>query len=647
NDTKKEIVRDKCYERLFEEQTGRTPDRVAVVHNGRWKTYGELNKSANQIARFLREQGAGPGTLVALYMKRSTAMLASILGVFKAGAAYLPLEIDFPGERIRYILESSETKIVLADNEARDKIETTSNILPFEMPLLYFDHHRSTAEMLQPYSEENPVHSHSTNTGNLAYIIYTSGTTGNPKGVMITHIGMINHLYAKINELSISGDDIVAQTASASFDISVWQFLAAPLRGGTTCVVDRETVLEPQRFLKVLRKGRITILESVPSLMTAFLEVVENEPENELRHLKWMIPTGEALGAALVRKWYAGYPGIKLVNAYGPTEASDDVTHYVVEEVPPAHRQSIPIGKPLQNLHIYILDKNLKLCPVGVRGEICVAGIGVGKGYLKDEEKTAKVFVNNPFMAEIRNEDYARVYKTRDIGYYREDGNIECLGRLDHQVKIRGNRIELGEIEKNLKGHEKIMEAAVQALDGASGAAAEKYLCADIVTRGELAATHLREYLAERLPDYMIPAHYVYLDKLPLSTSGKIDKKVLPQPKTVNAGDGYAAPATNMEKSIAEIWKEVLNLEKVGVNDVIFEIGGTSLDIIRIHAKFKELTKRDIPVMEMFKYTTISTFARVLEREEPGDEFAVKDRSRKLEKGRKDRELRLRRRKKV
>jgi amino acid adenylation domain-containing protein len=281
--------------------------------------------------------------------------------------------------------------------------------------------------------------------GDLSYVLYTSGTTGTPKGVMVHHLGMYNHIAAKINDLAVGAEDIIAQTASASFDISVWQFLAGLLTGAAALIIAREMVYDADRWLRELRKRNVTIWESVPSLVSVFLDILKDksEKERELKDLRWMLLTGEALNPHLVREWYGYYPGIKLLNAYGPTEASDDITHYVVEGVPPESQLTVPIGKPIQNTRIYILDRNLSLCPIGVRGEICTAGLGVGRGYWKDPGKTQNSFVPNPFSSELADPDYAVMYRTGDIGYILENGEIECLGRLDHQVKIRGNRVEL------------------------------------------------------------------------------------------------------------------------------------------------------------------------------------------------------------
>jgi amino acid adenylation domain-containing protein len=473
---------------------------------------------------------------------------------------------------------------------------------------------------IQRYSKENllPVNKPL----DLSYVIYTSGTTGTPKGVMIHHQGMLNHIEAKINDLAITANDVIAQTASACFDISVWQFLAGLLTGASTLIIDKESILDPDMLLGIIQKANVTIWESVPSLMTAFLHLVayKNEKEKRLNQLRWMILTGEALGTHLVKEWYGYYSLIKVLNAYGPTEASDDVTHYVVQGIPSANlaRVNVPIGKPIQNTHIYILDRNLTLCPIGVRGEICAAGMGIGRGYWKDPDKTRGSFIPNPYADEIGDPDFAVLYKTGDIGYFTEDGNIQCLGRLDHQVKIRGNRIEPAEIENRLVNHAEITEAAVMVrttfkpgdpLEASqSSEDGNKYLCAYFVAKpGSLvSAAELREYLAGELPGYMVPTYFVRLERLPLTPNGKIDWKALPTPG-LTAGEEYIAPRNELEEKLVKIWAEVLNLEKekISIDTNFFQVGGHSLRATIMLAKIHKELNMKITLAEIFKGPTI------------------------------------------
>ena len=376
---------------------------------------------------------------------------------------------------------------------------------------------------IETRSKENPPRIN--DLADLSYVIYTSGSTGKPKGAMVEHIGMMNHLHAKITDLRLTGNSIIAQNASHTFDISVWQFFAALIPGGKTIIYPDELVLDPERFISGIIEDRISILEVVPSYLSIMLDFLVDEDIGSLP-IDYLLVTGEEIKPALVKKWFDKYPGIKMVNAYGPTEASDDITHHIMSNAP--ERETVSIGKPLQNLNIYIVDKHMRLCPLGVKGEICVSGVGVGRGYLSDEERTRQVFTEDPFIGERG----VRLYKTGDLGCWLPDGTIEFFGRKDYQVKIRGFRIELGEIESKLLEHPAIKEAVVVDREEGIG---NKYLCAYFVGAGmnekTLGATELREFLSHTLPNHMVPAHFFQLDRLPLTPNGKIDRKTLPEPE--------------------------------------------------------------------------------------------------------------------
>jgi amino acid adenylation domain-containing protein len=354
----------------------------------------------------------------------------------------------------------------------------------------------------------------------LAYIIYTSGSTGKPKGAMIEHAGMMNHMWAKINDLQLTGDSIIAQNAAHTFDISVWQFFAALNLGGKTVIYPDECVLAPETFISSLDKDRVTILEVVPSYLAVMLDYLDDHHSVSLS-LNYLLVTGEAINLDLVRKWFEKYPGIKMVNAYGPTEASDDITHYIMAE--PPGRTPVPIGKPVQNFNIYIVDADMNLCPPGIRGEICVSGVGVGRGYLNDGERTSRAFMEDPF----REERGVRFYRTGDLGSWLPDGTVEFFGRKDHQVKIRGFRIELGEIETRLREYPGVKEAVVIDREDEGG---NKLLCAYLVSAEKMNIPAVKAYLEKRLPGYMVPAHFVQLERIPLTANGKIDRKALPGP---------------------------------------------------------------------------------------------------------------------
>jgi amino acid adenylation domain-containing protein len=612
NDTRKEFPYDECYHDLFQQQAAGVPEKIACKHNSETITYRQLNSTANRIAHYLIDHGIKPGMMVALLMKRSIRMLASIIGIFKAGGVYVPIEVEYPDDRIRFMLCDAEPGAVVVDPETRPTIQemlrdSTGTDIPGSV---YLD----SSATLEAYPGDNLPGKSTPN--DCAYMIYTSGSTGKPKGVLIHRRGMINHLYAKIHDLSINGNDRIAQTASVSFDISVWQFLAALPEGGTTVIFDYDIVLNPGALLQGLQEEKITIFESVPSLMSVFLEMLENKKNTELKALRWMIPTGEALKPPLVQQWFKYYPNIKLLNAYGPTEASDDITHYVINSGSDMGELSVPIGKPVQNMKIYILDKNLSLCPIGVRGEICTAGLGVGKGYWKNPGKTREVFIKNPYAIDDANQDYAVLYKTGDIGYFREDGNIECLGRIDNQVKIRGFRIELEEIETVMSQHPSLNECAVVIKKEQYGTDS---IVGFLVEKESVDIEELKRFLLGYLPNYMVPSAFVKLDKLPLTISGKTDRQALAainiDAAVLSHGskENYTAPGTRTERQIARVWSEALKLEHIGIHDNFFELGGHSLLIPRVFQKLDKMFPGKIQIGDLFDYLTIHKMAMAID----------------------------------
>jgi amino acid adenylation domain-containing protein len=614
NQTKKTIPKNKNYTKLFENQVSRTPGKIAAVSAERQITYKELNEEADRINHILSRSGVKSGRMTALYLKRSITMLAALIGVLKTGSVYVPIETDYPAARVEYMLENSQARMVITEKEHLELLDQVYHPAPPLKQILCLDRAHRVAKSSQSQTKGRKNQGRNSQPNDLAYIMFTSGTTGKPKGVMTHQAGMLNHLYAKINDLSINAGDIIAQTVTACFVISIWQFLAALLTGGSICIICKEITLDPTRFLRVLQRQQVTVLEIVPSLITTLLEAALQETNKALNRLRWMISTGEPLNVPLVRKWYQHYPGIKLLNAYGCTETSDDIAHYIVNEIPPKTQTTIPIGKPLQNLHIYILDKHLSLCPLGVTGEICAAGIGVSKGYWQDEPKTKQAFIPNPYLDEIKDPAYAALYKTGDLGYFKPDGNIECLGRRDYQVKIRGNRVELGEIQHQLLNHDTIKAAVVIDRQDKTG---NKYLCAYIVAAqasAHLPGTgELKEYLARELPDYMIPSFIVHLENIPLTANGKVDKKALPEPE-IKPADRYAAPMDSTEEKLVEIWSEVLGIEKhkIDINSNFFHSGGHSLKAILTAAKIHQQLNVKIPLAELFRTPTIKGLSRYI-----------------------------------
>jgi len=592
---------------IFEKQATCTPDAVAVVCGSESLSYRELNERANRLARGLIEKGAGPEVVVALLMDRDINLLISILAVFKAGAAYAPLDPLHPALRLRQVLEQSRATLLLTSSKfAPICAQAIDGLHGNEQPaVLLID------ELLnQKESEANPEVP--VVPGNLSYVIFTSGSTGMPKGAMIEHRGMVNHLSAKVADLQLTSDDVVGQTASQCFDISVWQFLAPLMVGGRVHIFDDEVIRDPARFFAEVEKGAVSILETVPSILSATLEAEINNRQNApaLPALRWLLLTGEALSPELCRQWLDAYPQIPLLNAYGPTECSDDVTHFVIRHAPREDVVRMPIGRPIANTKLYILDSRLRLAPAGSSGELYVGGTGVGRGYANDAARTAVSFVPDLFGCEPG----ARLYKTGDLACYTPSGNIEFIGRIDSQVKIRGFRIELGEIELALRKHPAIREAVALAWEFT---AQDKSLLAYVVAQADQTPSsgELRSFLKERLPEYMLPEMFIMLEALPLTSNGKLNTRALPAPETQRPLQSslQVAPRTPIEETLVRVWREVLKLDQVGIQDNFFNLGGHSLIAIKLVTRIRTEFNIELSLADFFAAPTIEALGQKLE----------------------------------
>jgi len=583
NDTYKEYSRDKMIHQLFEEQTIKTSNSVALVFNEESITYSELNEKSNQLARVLCENGVKPDDIIGIMVEKSIEMIVGILGVLKSGGAYLPIDPEYPKDRIKFILEDSQPIILLTQSWLSEKIDH------FIVKRLYLD-----KEELYVGNSKNLERINSSS--DLAYVIYTSGSTGKPKGVMIEHQGMHNHIQSKIKELNITENSTVAQNAPLIFDISVWQCLAPLIIGGTVAIYGRDESKDAKKLLDNIERDGVTILEVVPSLLHNIVEI-QKKSGRSLKGVEQLMSTGEELTTRLANRFIYQNPKIALINAYGPTEASDDITHYriVAEE----KGERIPIGKPIQNMQIYILNENNKTQPIGIPGELCVSGDGLARGYLNQSELTAEKFVENPNMPK------ERMYRTGDLARWLPDGNIEYLGRLDHQVKIRGFRIELGEIENTILTISNVKEAVVLADENHN-------LCAFIVCDGELETRELRNHIKTKLPEYMIPSHFVKIDVIPLTSNGKIDKNKLRTTKIDNTNSEKILPRTLQENVITEIWKDVLDLDEVYIDNDFFELGGNSINIIQIAEEIQERLEVEISIADLFVYTKVIDLAEFM-----------------------------------
>lgn len=501
---------------LFEEQAEKKSFYTAVEYHdlraASRATYKKLNENANRIAHYLIGLFDDNEFLVALIMNRSIEMMECILGVWKAGGAYIPIDPDYPVERVNTILEDARPKLVIyepMDKNGEKGLRLSGDSVMMDLTLLY--------KKVKEQSAHNPRLNIRQN--QLAYVIYTSGSTGKPKGVMIEHLGMINHMLAKILDFKLSENDVIAQNASQCFDISVWQFFVSLLVGGKTIIYSNDVILEPLSFCERISKDNVTVLEVVPSYLNIMLELLSEKKHSQpqaFTTLSYIILTGERLSKDLVARWFQLFPDIPMVNAYGPTEASDDVTHFFMDKLP--REPYISIGRSIINTRIYILDQNLKICPIGIAGEICIAGICLGRGYLNDAVKSNLSFLVNPG---VKNED--RLYKTGDYGRWAPDGTIEYIGRKDEQVKIRGHRIELGDVKTVLMKHDGIKDAAVICMEHDNN----KIIVAFLVAKKTVDTDDLDAFFRSSAPSYMMPQKYVFMDKIPLTANGKVNKKEL------------------------------------------------------------------------------------------------------------------------
>ncbi|TBR57005.1 non-ribosomal peptide synthetase [Westiellopsis prolifica IICB1] len=622
---------------LFENQVSQTPNNIAVIHQESKLTYRELNQKANQLAGLLRKLRVTKGEFVGIFKDRDINFLIAILAIYKAGGAYVPIDSTYPPNRIQYMLSNSEVRFLLTDSLLLDNLSglvgdcsqlssiicldnvSTENILLANRKSLNI-YNKLDFEQL-PNENIEPIN----RAVDPAYMLYTSGSTGLPKGAIVRHDGAINHIYAQFDELELTEEFCFLQSAPSSTDISVWQFLAPLLIGGKTVIVDIETVAIPDKLFKSLKSEKITVVELVPALFGGLLEYTSGlgTQDRELPDLKWMMVVGEPVSVSWVNKWLQIYPEIKIVNAYGPTEAADDITQFIVNKPFDENQRTIPIGKPLANLNLYILDEQMQLLPIGVPGEICVSGIGVGEGYWKNQEKTNLSFVPNPFPDARKKLPENRrdlIYKTGDLGRWLSNGNIEFLGRIDHQVKIRGFRVELGEIETFLSQHQNVRENIVIVHQEQPG---NLQLVAYVVAKTEPvpSISELRNFLKEKLPDHMLPSSFVMLESLPLAPSGKVDRKALPKPDNLRPilETAYVLPRNEIEHTIADIWQKILKVEKVGIQDNFFDLGGHSLNVLQVYSKLRQMFKPDLAITDLFKYPTISSIARFLKQEENDD----------------------------
>jgi amino acid adenylation domain-containing protein len=575
---------DRRVHELFEEHVRAHPDAVAAVRGGSHLTYGQLNARANQVARALLARGLSREGVVAVVTERNLDWMTAVLAIFKAGGVYLPLEPHFPADRIARTLSRAGCRLVLTERGSTamlyQAVESLSGVQTLFIELAYEGGYPEGNLGIDVAPDQ------------LAYIYFTSGSTGEPKGAMCEHAGMLNHLFAKIDDLRIGEGDVLAQTAPQCFDISLWQLVSALLVGGRTLLVEQETILDAKRFIDKIVDARANVIQVVPSYLEVLVSFLEQHPR-ELPDLRCVSATGEALKKELVQRWFAVQPGIKLVNAYGLTETSDDTNHEVMDRVP--DRERVPLGRPINNVSIYIVGENLALVPLGAPGEIVFSGVCVGRGYINDPERTQRAFMADPYR------EGCRLYRSGDYGRWLPDGKLEFFGRRDSQVKISGFRIEIGEIENTLLRVPGVREAAVVVTERPNRS---KHLVAFYAGNGHLDASALRDRLGDSLPKYMVPTAFHWRNRLPLTDNGKIDKKAL---KALArefdvAEQSHERPRTATEHRLAAAWAEVLRVPKdqIGRRDQFFDLGGTSLSALKLAVRLnrtvslKDLTDHPI-----------------------------------------------------
>jgi amino acid adenylation domain-containing protein len=615
NRTRLEYPKEKTLQRLFDEQVERTPDHTALVAPLRTKywtymthiSYGELNAKSHRLASWLVQKGVKPDNIVGIKMERSLEMVAGILGILKARGAYLPIEPDLPRQRIDFMLKDSSAKILLSDVGEIDKGSGGTEVI--DLPSLIAE-----IRCIEP--------THPTHLTHLCYVIYTSGTTGNPKGVMIEHPNLVNFFTAITHRIDAAACHSLLALTTLSFDISILEIFLPLLKGLKVVLADAKEQKDPGLLSTLIITHSIDMMQVTPSHLKLLLSVPGGI--KSLGGLDLLLVGGEAFPGDLFSRLKSIYKG-KIYNMYGPTETT---IWSAVRDLTFAN--SVDIGSPIANTRIYILNRHHQVQPIGIPGELCISGDGVARGYLNQPELTAEKFDHD--LWDYQDEYYRSyksnmsyiIYHTGDLAKWLPDGNIQFLGRMDQQVKIRGFRIQLEEIRAQLVKHEHIKEAVVTAKTDEEG---DRHLAGYIVSAKELDISTLREYLSRELPGYMLPAYFIRMEQIPLTPNGKVDHSALPgiEPLRPALDSPYLAPGTDHEKLMVNTWKQVLKVDRVGINDNFFELGGNSLNIINLNSKINEIFQLDIPVYIMFKYPTINSFLKYLDREESPERISRRE----------------------
>lgn len=598
NQTTVEYSQNKCIHELFAEQVEKTPNQVAVVFENEEITYKELNSKANQLAHYLKKQGVQPDFVVGLCVERSLEMIVGLLGILKAGGAYLPLESNLPTEAINLRLQEAKTSLVITQQSLINRFE--------KVKVIAID---TDWENIVGESDENP-HTDVT-PENLIYVIFTSGSTGKPKGVATEHRQLFNYINAIAHQFNLPQTANYATVSSLSADLGNTMIFPSLCRGGCLHIISSARVGNALELAEYSRQHPIDCLKIVPSHLAALLAATPAAASILPR--KCLILGGEAASWKLISQIQQQAPNCQIFNHYGPTETTVGVLTYAVEnQADDSISETVPLGRPLANSQVYILDEELQPVPLGVRGELYIGGAGLSRGYLHQPELTAQRFISHSLLGQE-----LRLYKTGDRVRYLENGNIEYLGRIDNQVKIRGFRIELEEIELTLTQYPAIQQAVVTVQQSEDN----QRLIAYIISQPKAAINinELRSFLKQKLPDYMLPSAFGILKKLPLTPNGKIDRQALPDIESLSSelAEKYEPPKTEIEQAIAQLWQQLLQIEKVGINDNFFDIGGHSLLLVQVHAKLQDMFTVDIAITTLFEHPTIKSLAQYLTKVQP------------------------------
>ena len=585
----------KTVHQIFEEQVARTPDQIAVVCETETLTYQELNQQANQLAHYLIQKGVSPDTLVAVYLERSLDMIVSLIAIIKAGGAYLPIDPAYPEERVRFTLEDSQASLLVTQKTLVEQMYE-------EVPcVICLDQDWGDIASQANY---NPI----TNTtpDNLIYCIYTSGSTGNPKGVLLEHRNVVRLMINDKHQFDFSEKDVWTMFHAYCFDFSVWEMYGALLYGGKLVVVQQSCTKEPSRFLDLLVEEKVSVLNQTPTFFASLSQEALKRSELPLP-LRYVIFGGEALHPVQLKPWKDAYPHIRLINMYGITETTVHVTFKEITQQEIQDNIS-NVGRPIPTMTTYIMDDKQQLLPVGVVGEICVGGDGVSRGYLNREELTAQRFISNPYQPQ------ERLYRSGDLGKFLPNGEIVHLGRIDHQVKIRGFRVELDEIQSQLLEHPAVKEAVVITHKFREQ---DLNLVAYVVLNAEVSISELRDDLAQKLPHFMIPAMFIKLDFMPITSNGKLNRRALPTPESMSRSqeEEYVPPRDALEMELVKIWENLLQAHPIGIQEDFFEIGGHSLLAVRLMAKIEEQLGQNLPLSTLFQGATVEKLATILRQQ--------------------------------